>query len=95
MRQSDIRQGRRGGVSEVRQEGSQSTGNRKAVALAVALVGAGIYVWLVVTLADWVVDLHWAVELLYFAIVGVAWAWPAARLLRWSFAVPPADSGRG
>ncbi|WP_157967024.1 DUF2842 domain-containing protein [Elioraea thermophila] len=77
------------------QEGSQSTSNRKAIALAVALVGAALYVWLVVTLADWVVELHWAVELLYFALVGVAWAWPAARLLRWAFAAPPAGKATG
>lgn len=77
------------------QEGSQITGNRKAIALAVALVGAALYLWLVVTLADWVVELHWAVELLYFAVVGVAWAWPAARLLRWAFAAPPEGKARG
>lgn len=76
------------------QENAQTAGNRKAIALAVALVGAAVYVWLVVTLADWVVELNWAVELLYFALVGVAWAWPAARLLRWAFAAPP-DGGHG
>jgi len=72
--------------SELGQNHVQPSVRRKPVALVVGLIGAGLYVWLAVTLADWVVDRHWATELLYFAVAGVAWAWPAGRLLRWAFA---------
>ncbi|MCS6853644.1 MAG: DUF2842 domain-containing protein [Elioraea sp.] len=77
------------------QDRSGLSANRKGVALAAALVGAAAYVWLVVTLAEWVFDQHWAVELVYFAIAGVAWAWPAAQLLRWAFAAPKRSGGGG
>ncbi len=74
---------------------AQPAETRKVTALVVGLVGALVYVWLAVTVADWVVPLHWSIALVYFAVVGVAWTWPAARLLRWAFAAPAKGRGGG
>ncbi len=82
-------------VTEVAKDGAQPAGTRKATALVVGLVGALGYIWLAVTVADWVVPLHWSIGLVYFGVVGVAWAWPAARLLRWAFAAPAKGRGGG
>ncbi len=68
------------------EDGAKPAGTRKLIALVVGLVGSLVYLWLAVSVADWVVPLHWSIALVYFAVVGVAWAWPAGRLLRWAFA---------
>jgi hypothetical protein len=27
---------------------------------------------------------HWVLQVLYFAVAGVAWVWPTGRLMRWA-----------
>jgi hypothetical protein len=57
---------------------------RAALALPIGLLGFLLYVMAVVALADHVLGLHWAAELAYFAVAGVAWAFPARWLLLWA-----------
>ena len=57
---------------------------RTAIALAVGLPGFVAYVVAVVTLADRVASLHWAIQALYFLVAGVLWALPAYWLILWA-----------
>ena len=47
--------------------------SRPILALLVGLVGFAAYVGVVVLLADWVLTLHWLVQLAYFLVAGLAW----------------------
>jgi hypothetical protein len=58
--------------------------------LLVGTVGFITYVAAAVALADHVIPLHWLVELAYYLVAGLAWTWPAARLMRWGLARPDA-----
>jgi hypothetical protein len=58
--------------------------SRTPIALAVGLIGFALYVMAVVALADHVLPLHWALQFIYFTVAGVAWAWPAKRLMFWA-----------
>ena len=57
--------------------------SRGVIALAVGLAGFLAYLAVVVALADHVIPLHWTVGLAYYLVAGLAWAWPAMRLMRW------------
>ena len=58
--------------------------SRTAIAVLVGLLGFLLYVGAAVALADRVVGLHWVVQTAYFVLAGVAWAWPAQRLMYWA-----------
>ena len=58
--------------------------SRTVIAVPLGLLGFVLYVGAVVALADHVLALHWAVQVLYFIAAGVAWAWPAQRLMYWA-----------
>ena len=60
--------------------------SRTVIALAAGLVGLVAYLLIVLAIADHVIGLHWAVQAVFFLVAGVAWAWPIARLMRWSAA---------
>lgn len=55
---------------------------RKAVGLLVFVLGMTVYAALAVTAADLVPN-HWLLDLLYYALAGTLWVWPAAHLVRW------------
>lgn len=57
---------------------------RRTLALLVGLIGFLGYLAVVVSLADAVIPLHWAAGAVFYAVAGLAWAWPAAALLRWA-----------
>jgi hypothetical protein len=57
---------------------------RGAVALIAGLVGFFAYLLVVLEIAAWLSGAHWAVELLFFALAGIIWAFPATRLIRWA-----------
>jgi hypothetical protein len=57
---------------------------RLVIALSVGLLGMLLYVGAVVALADWVLQLHWLLELAYFLLAGVAWVVPARALMFWA-----------
>lgn len=61
---------------------------RPMIALFAGLAGFAAYVALVVVLADFVLDLHWVVQLAYFLVAGIAWAPAARRLMFWGAGVP-------
>lgn len=60
---------------------------RPIIALSAGLAGFAAYVALVVVLADFVLDLHWVLQLIYFLIAGIAWAPAARRLMFWGAGV--------
>ena len=69
--------------------------SRTAIAVPLGLLGFLLYVGAVVALADHVVELHWVVQTLYFILAGIAWAWPAQRLIYWAARrEPPARPAR-
>lgn len=61
--------------------------SRPILALLLGLVGFAAYVGAVVLLADWVLTLHWLVQLAYFLAAGLAWVPPARRLMFWGAGV--------
>ncbi|WP_203072692.1 DUF2842 domain-containing protein [Falsiroseomonas ponticola] len=58
--------------------------SRITIALLVGLTGFALYVMAVVALADHVLPLHWTLQFVYFTVAGIAWAWPAKRLMFWA-----------
>ena len=58
--------------------------SRAPAALLIGLVGFAAYLAVVLALSDFVLRMHWTVQLIYFALAGVVWAWPAMRLIYWS-----------
>lgn len=55
--------------------------------LMASLAGIGgfiAYVVVVLLLADHVRNLHWVIELLFFAAAGILWVWPAKWLIAWA-----------
>ena len=58
--------------------------SRSAIAAIAGLTGFLAYVVVVLLAADWVRHAHWAIELLFFALAGVLWVWPAKRLIAWA-----------
>lgn len=60
---------------------------RPIIALLAGLAGFTAYVALVVVLADFVLDMHWVLQLAYFLVAGIAWAPVARRLMLWGAGV--------
>jgi hypothetical protein len=58
--------------------------SRPALAAIAGIAGFIAYVVVVLMLADHVRALHWTVEALFFAVAGIAWVWPAKRLMTWA-----------
>jgi Protein of unknown function (DUF2842) len=71
--------------------------SRTAIAVPLGLLGFLLYVGAAVALADHVLALHWSAQAAYFVVAGVAWAWPAQRLVYWAAGArrgPPSARGR-
>ncbi len=58
--------------------------SRPLAALLIGLVGLTAYVLVVMILGDWVLEMHGIIQLVYFAVAGIIWAWPAKWLIYWS-----------
>jgi hypothetical protein len=58
--------------------------SRSTIALLAGLAGFIAYVVVVLLLADHVLGLHWTVQFVFFAVAGIAWVWPAKRLIVWA-----------
>jgi hypothetical protein len=58
--------------------------SRLAIAIPVGILGMLLYVGLIVSLADWVHEAHWLLELAYFIAAGIAWVPPARALMLWA-----------
>lgn len=61
--------------------------SRPLIALVAGLLGFAAYVAVAIILADWVLTLHWLVQLAYFLVAGLAWVPPARRLMFWGAGV--------
>jgi hypothetical protein len=58
--------------------------SRIAIAAVGGTLGFILYVMAVVALADHVLALHWLVQVVYFVVAGLIWAWPAKALMFWA-----------
>ena len=69
-----------------------TTRTRKLMGMAGLLIGLVVYAAGVLYVAvEYLLD-HWAAQLIYYTIFGVAWAFPAKYLMVWIHA-PDADTG--
>jgi hypothetical protein len=50
----------------------------------IGILGFLLYVAAVIMLADHVLGTHWILELIYFALAGIVWVWPAKALIIWA-----------
>lgn len=57
--------------------------SRSTLALLIGLVGFAVYALVVLALGDLVLNWHWSIQMIYFALAGTIWAWPAKRLIYW------------
>lgn len=55
---------------------------RSALGFVAIVLFLAAYIGLAVTLGDYVPD-HWAADVAYYLIAGIAWVPAAGRLLRW------------
>jgi uncharacterized protein YacL len=53
------------------------------------VLGLGVYALLVMRLAIAIVPDQWAVQLVFYAVAGMLWIYPAAKLTRWMQDLPP------
>ena len=58
--------------------------SRPALAAVIGVLGFLLYIGIVVALADHVLHLHWTLQVVYFAVAGIAWTIPAKRLIAWA-----------
>ena len=58
--------------------------SRVLIAVPLGLLGFFLYIGVVVALADHVLGLHWALQVPYFLVAGIAWALPAHHLILWA-----------
>jgi hypothetical protein len=58
--------------------------SRVALALAIGVLGFGIYIGAAAVLAERVLGLHWALQAAYFILAGTAWVIPARALMYWA-----------
>ena len=56
---------------------------RLLIGTMVLVLGLALYVLLAMRLAVAVLPDSTPVQAVFYAVVGVAWVWPAARLTRW------------
>ncbi|HEY4252232.1 MAG TPA: DUF2842 domain-containing protein [Roseomonas sp.] len=58
--------------------------SRIAIASIAGILGFLLYVAAVLILADLVLHLHWTLQIAFFALAGIVWAWPAKWLMFWA-----------
>jgi hypothetical protein len=58
--------------------------SRPAIAVPLGLFGFFAYIALAMVLADYALERHWTVQVVYFLLAGTLWAWPAHRLILWA-----------
>ncbi len=66
---------------------------KKLLGVFLILPYLGAYVLAAIALADFV-PRHWAAQLVYFAVAGIAWTFPLKRLLEWMGAPPKAQTAK-
>jgi hypothetical protein len=58
--------------------------SRIAIAAPLGVLAFLLYVGVVVAVADHVLEWHWLLQVPFFVIAGLAWAWPAKWLMFWA-----------
>ena len=61
---------------------------KKLIGAWILIFGLAIYAIVVVLLGSVFIPRHWAPELLYYIIAGVAWAYPTKYLIAWMHKEP-------
>lgn len=56
---------------------------RHAIGIAVLVVGLLVYALAVMVLGSSCVPEHWLAQTGFYLVGGLAWLWPARRLLHW------------
>lgn len=56
---------------------------RGTIAAVGGIAAFAVYLYGVLELAMVVTGIHWLVDGVFFALAGIVWAFPAARLVRW------------
>lgn len=56
---------------------------RHLIVAAGIIPAIAIYVILCLVLADFITGIHVLVDLIYYVIAGLAWIFPAAKVIRW------------
>jgi hypothetical protein len=63
--------------------------SRGKLAFLIGVVGFIVYIAVVVALGDFVVQSHWAIQLIYYVFCGIIWVIPAKRLIEWAARAQP------
>jgi hypothetical protein len=58
--------------------------SRPAIAAVAGVIGFLLYVALAVTIGGYLAGSHVLVEFAFYAVAGLAWVWPARRLMFWA-----------
>lgn len=56
---------------------------KRTLAMALIITWIVFYCGLAVRLSEWLLPVHWTVDLLFYLVAGIAWIFPVRRLLRW------------
>ncbi|MBS7813139.1 DUF2842 domain-containing protein [Roseococcus pinisoli] len=62
--------------------------SRGKIALLAGIVGFIVYIAVVVAVGDFFVNLHWTIQVVYYALTGFIWVFPAIRLIKWGARAP-------
>ena len=57
---------------------------RSTIAVLLILVGLVIYSLVAMVVGTYFLPDHWAAELSFYLIAGIAWIWPSAKLIGWA-----------
>lgn len=60
---------------------------RNTIGIAVLVIGLALYALAVMVLGASLLPEHALAQLVFYAVAGLAWLWPARALLRWMAAV--------
>ena len=56
---------------------------RKLIGMIILLVILALYIALAITLGQFVTGHHWLLDLVFYVIAGVIWAFPLKPLMKW------------
>jgi hypothetical protein len=62
--------------------------SRGKIALLIGVIGFIAYIGIVVVIGDFFVHQHWAIQAIYYAVMGFVWVFPVIRLIKWGARVP-------
>lgn len=57
----------------------------------VIVLGLFVYTMIVVGIASWIGEMNIVIELIYYTFFGIAWIWPAYKVLVWNGRANPSE----